>query len=538
MAGASSSIEVGMILVGLCLLVVLLSVFVFSNQSLRLDEAQSLWQTSHSPLAMFSIVAQDVHVPFYHIILHYWQYFLGNDVRIARMLSLIFFLLIIPAIYFLGKLAYSRSVGLYAAVLVAVSPFLNWYGNEIRMYSLFTLLTILNQYFFIRIIKDKRVGAFEDVSGMIWLGYIATAVLGMFTHYFFLFALITQAAFFLSYRDLFPRISFRSFVMVAILLIVLLTPWAYYVYLLGSASNTQPLLEQPSSVDVFNTFSEFVFGFQNDHINTIILSLWPLLVLLIFMSLRRNQKVEPVTIFLFFSLLAPIVLAYAISVGVKAIYLTRYLILAVPSLYLLISWIFSMYPQRLSRTIKIGLFVAMIMGMTIEIVSASTPVKEDYRDASAYISQKASAEDIIVLSAPFTIYPFEYYYKGPAAVETLPIWNRDVVGAIPAYSSSTLPQQVSTLKDAHQNLWLLLSYDQGYENNIRIYFDTHYQRIDAKTFSPGMTLYGYKLRYDSQNLDQVLRDINSNINSTTKTTPPAGNTPPTGSSSSSSSSSL
>ncbi|GEM_PF-6187123 len=75
----------------LVLVVLCVSASFFSNQSLRLDEAQSLWQTSHGLKAMFTIVSEDVHVPLYHVMLHFWQFLFGSDVFSARMLSLIFF---------------------------------------------------------------------------------------------------------------------------------------------------------------------------------------------------------------------------------------------------------------------------------------------------------------------------------------------------------------------------------------------------------------------------------------------------------------
>jgi len=45
-------------------------------------------------------------------------------------------------------------------------------------------------------------------------------------------------------------------------------------------------------------------------------------------------------------------------------------------------------------------------------------------------------------------------------------------------------------------MWLLLSYDQGYQDRIRTYMDTHFQKIDTVEFSSGLTLYEYKMRYD------------------------------------------
>ncbi len=198
----------------------------------------------------------------------------------------------IPAVYLLGARAYSVRAGLFAALLTAVSPFLNWYGNEIRMYSLFALMTILNQYFFTRIFMEER-RADGDVKGRIWLGYIITLILGIFTHYFFIFNTITQAIFFLFYRNIFPKRALRMFALVMLLVIVVFSPWLHFVAMQGAAGNSQPMLAKPTSIDVFNTFSQFLFGFQNDHTNTILVSLWPLLVLLIFLSLRRSQHISP-----------------------------------------------------------------------------------------------------------------------------------------------------------------------------------------------------------------------------------------------------
>src|SRR3989344_4557564 len=189
-----------------CLMIAafLLSAFIFSGQSLRLDESQSLWQTSFSTSRLLEIVASDVHVPFYHMILHSWQIFLSNSVEVARLLSLLFFILTIPAIYLLGKITYGNKIGMFGAILVTVSPFLNWYGNEIRMYSLLVLLTVLNQYFFIKIYKQKK----KEASA--WWLYGLTAILGSFTHYFFLFQIMAQAIFYIFYKKTFPSGSLKK----------------------------------------------------------------------------------------------------------------------------------------------------------------------------------------------------------------------------------------------------------------------------------------------------------------------------------------
>jgi mannosyltransferase len=485
----------GMLVLGaLMLAVTLMSVFVLSHQSLRLDEAQSLWQTSHSLPRVMSIVAGDVHVPFYHIILHFWQTAFGNSVIAARMLSLLFFVLTIPAVYALGYLAYGRrSIALFAALLVALSPFLNWYGNEIRMYSLLTLLTVLNQYFFIRLYKSGRP------SAGVWWGYALTAWFGLMTHYFFGLGLLAQAIFFLVNRKIFAPRTFTKLALVAVVLMVTLGSWFGYVRSVGNAENSTPQLTEPTAVNLFNTFSQFMFGFQEDSINTVIVSLWPLAVLLAFLLLREDRRLAPHTVYFFLAAILPVLVVFLASITIHPLYVSRYMILTIPSLYLFLAWILSTYSPRLSNAFKTILIIVMMVTFFHQTVSASTPVKEDFRGVAQYLMEHGSPQDVIAVSAPFTVYPIEYYYRGPAAIETLPIWDRFKVGGMPAFSEAGLPQDVATIKGRHHVMWLVLSYDQGYQKNIELYMDTNFERLEEKQFSPGLTLRAYKLRYDVGN---------------------------------------
>lgn len=488
--------SVAFFLAGLMIFVALVSWFIFLRQSLRLDEAQSLWQTSHNPAKILNILAQDVHLPLYHLILHYWTLYLGNSVAIARALSLIFFLLSIPALYALGRRLFNWRISLFATVIFSISPFMNWYGNEVRMYSLLTLATILSQYFFVRIYQDR--------DGDSWFGYFVVALAGIFIHYFFFFVLLVQALFFLTHQDLFPPKSLRRFIAIAAVIVLVFSPWLWYVRTLGTVSNEVPLLATPNTVNVFNTFSEFLFGFQNDHLNTVLVSLWPISVLLGFLALRHNKRVSPEVVYIMMSILIPIAAAFTVSVTVRPLFVSRYLILTIPSMYLLIGWVFSTYPQTLGRFFRTLLIIIMFAGLAVESANPNTPVKENYESAARFLEANAAPQDIIILSAPFTVYPVEYYYRGATEISTLPIWNRFVTGPIPAFDEATLPDEVAALKDRHDKAYLLLSYDQGYEEKIRLYFDSNFHRLDVKNFSPGLNLYVYQLRYDVPILQYVI----------------------------------
>ncbi|MDB5224763.1 MAG: rane protein-like protein [Candidatus Adlerbacteria bacterium] len=494
----SERMQTTLILGGMMLFSGLLSFFFFAGQSLRLDEAQSLWQTSRSVLDIFTVVSQDVHVPLYHLVLHLWRTLLGDSVITARLLSLAFYMASIPALYALGKLAYNRNVGLFSAMLLSLSPFMNWYGNEIRMYTLLTLIVILNQYFFLKIWKARAPGA--------WWGYGITIIFGVYTHYFFFLNLAAQAAFYLFRSDVFPRKSFSKLLGMALVATIAIAPWIGFVLYQGQLQNQEPVLMTPTSINIFNAFSQFIIGFQTDNLNTIFLSLWPITVLLGFIALRRNQRLGPESVFFLTTILMSMALAFIVSVTITPLFVSRYLIFTVPSLYLLMTSFLVGYAGNLGRWLRYGLIGIMAITLVIEIFNPVNPVKENYAQAAQFINANVSPQDVVVLSSPFTVYPVDYYYRGAAPLETLPVWDRYAYGAIPAFDAGSLEAQVNQVTADHQQVWLLLSYDQGYEKDIKEYFDTHYQRVLDKTFSDNLTLYVYKLRYDTP-LSQVEKKL-------------------------------
>lgn len=466
-----------------------IGLYVFSKTSLRLDEAQSLFQTNRNMAGLLRAVAQDVHVPLYHTLLYVWQKLFGGDIATVRYMSLLFFVATIPAAYLLGSYAFNRSVGLFAAFLLAISPFMNWYGSEARMYSLLALITVVHQYFFLKLLREGRA---EN-----WIGYTLTAILGIYTHYFFSFVLLTEVIFFLFMRRHFvPKKALLKFSAVAGIVAASFAPWLYYANSLGLASNTRPNLSSPSSGDLFNTYSQFLFGFQVDYLNTIIVSLWPIVVLLAFFALQQNRKVPSETIFFVLAAVVPVIGAFIISITITPFYLSRYLIVALPALLIFLSWILANYPPRLSYPLR-GVLVLVVLGLfAVQIANPNTPVKEDYASAARYLNENATAQDVVIVSAPFTIYPTEYYYKGDARLVTQPQWDRFGEGSIPAFNKDTLPQETKEITGPYQTAWLVLSFDQGYQSDIKQYYDNNYERLEHKEFSPGLNVYAYKIRYD------------------------------------------
>jgi len=477
----------------------LLSIVSLFSQSIRLDESQSIWVATKSVATILQIDAQDVHVPLYTPLLHFWIQVLGTDIITVRIMSLIFFIATLFALYKLSYEASGENVAILTVTLFSLSPFIMWYSSEARMYTLFTFMTCLNHLYFLRMLRSDG----EHYK----LAYLLSVITGLYTHYFFIFFLLSQviyatATYFKTYVD---RGSIWQWIMksrfltrlYALLFFAFLSflPWILYVVSYGSASNTPPLLTRPTSDNIIELYVNFFFGFQSEWIQSLMVALWPLSIFLLFFAFtqKRHYPLRDTNYYLAMSFL-PIVIVFTASF-IKPIFLSRYLILTTPTLFLLLAWTVVNYTRRLVSGLTLGLVVLMFGFLLYQFSSTAIPVKEDYRSIAQYLAKEAKPDDIIAVTAPFTVYPIEYSYSGIARIDTIPRWNRYKEGGIPPYRDDLLKAQIEEYKKKYSSMWIVFSYDQGYEKNIRDYLDKHLEMKNNIAFSPRIRLIQYKLRY-------------------------------------------
>lgn len=480
-------------------------VYTLSFQSIRLDEAQSLWMASKSVPTYLNLTAKDVHVPLYNTLLHFWIQIFGINVTTARIMSLIFYLLTIPVLFLMCIEASGKKAAVLTTALFSLSPFVAWYSFEARMYTLFTFVTVLNHLYFLRLIRsDGNQGN---------LGYFISTVLGFYTHYFFVFLVFSQFIFaFLywvnkceikSYKELIPLskvLNQKKKPVVKVFLLItgaflVFTPWLAYMISEGMASTTKPQIPPPTTFNIFQTFVTFLFGFQSPNIQAFFISLWPLFVIvLFFIFTKKTKEIDENLVYFLTVTFLPVILVFAISYF-KPIFLSRYLIFITPTLFFCVAYLVLNYPRQLATYLAGGMVVAMFIMLVFQNTSYATPVKENYEPLAEYLSGQVSGRDIIAISAPFTIYPIEYSYSGAAKIETIPLWDRFAEGGIPSFNPDDLVNQVKIYQLQYDRIFIVLSYDQGYEQEIRAYFDENYRLNSYTKFSPGLELREYQLRY-------------------------------------------
>jgi uncharacterized membrane protein len=134
--------------------VALLVLVAFALRAVSLD-AQSLWRDevdamrfATAPLdeVLSNFTRQGWNGPLYFFVLRGWIALTGTSEYAMRFLSLIFGALCVPLACALGRRLFNPLAGFLAALLVTASPYLTWYSQEVKMYTLVLALALLAIY--------------------------------------------------------------------------------------------------------------------------------------------------------------------------------------------------------------------------------------------------------------------------------------------------------------------------------------------------------------------------------------------------------
>lgn len=130
--------------------------------------------------------------PLFFTFLYIWRQ-LGFEGELGlRMLPLLFGVVQIPLAYLFGRKLRDEKLGLLLAVLVAASPMLIEFSQELRMYSMVAAIALAQAYLLLLML--------ERFTWWRWLGFVLVAVAGVYTHLLYWLFLMGMALTFLRER--------------------------------------------------------------------------------------------------------------------------------------------------------------------------------------------------------------------------------------------------------------------------------------------------------------------------------------------------
>jgi mannosyltransferase len=186
----SSAPLVGVVLITMIAMVLRLATL--NVQSPWLDETLTIHLIHHGFRSMLGQIANsESNPPLYYALAWVWTRAFGTGLVALRTLSALAGSATVPLAYVAGR-RFGMRAGVWAALLVAVSPEMFYYSQEARAYALMILLTGA------ALVAWQR--AMESESGP-WLRYWALfSSLAVMTHYFAAFVFVAEAGLLLRRR--------------------------------------------------------------------------------------------------------------------------------------------------------------------------------------------------------------------------------------------------------------------------------------------------------------------------------------------------
>ncbi len=381
-------------------------------QSLWYDEGVSVFLAQKSLSALTTHTARDIHPPLYYYLLHFWVRLAGRSEFSLAFLSLTFGTLLIALLFLLGRRLYGTQAALLGSLLLAFTPFNLWYSQEVRMYTLGAFWGLLSLLCLLRLLNEEAGSSRLRV----WLSYILTSALGLYTLYYFAFLLLAQNLLVLGWwsvrRKGFP-ISQWALSQGAILFLYL--PWLPIA--LRQATNP-PVPPWRSFIGlmqvVVDSWSALSLGESVEP-----RMVWPLLLITLALfvvglsSRSRFSDASLAPIFLAGHLLLPLLLIYLFSF-LTPLFHVRYIFTYSPPFYLLLGAGVAKLKKPvalLSLLIIFGASGYPIYNFHFEPRYAT----DDHRGAVAFLEERLRPGDALLINAGYAYPTFLYYYKGPIA---------------------------------------------------------------------------------------------------------------------------
>jgi mannosyltransferase len=355
-----------------------------------IDEGIAVGIASHPLSDIPRILGQDGNPPLYYLLLHVWMLGFGDGEAATRALSLVFALLAIPASFWAGSRVFDRRAGFVAAAGAAGAPFLTYYAQETRMYSLVVLLSVLaSASFALAFVRDER-------PQVAWLGLWLALLL--YTHTWGLFlAAAMGIVWVLMWRR--GAVAGGDGARLAVVLAALYAPWLPSV-LSQAAHTAAPWAERPSPLLLLG-FPGGLFGY---------LSL-PLLIVAVFFGLRRRPPVDRAVRVLAGVAVIAVSIAWACS-QIQPAWATRYLAVVLGPVLLALASVVS----RGARWT--GLALVGVAG--VWLMSGPPPIKSNVRTVSNSVAPQVRAGDLVVATQPEQV-PALYRYLPEGLVYRTPI---------------------------------------------------------------------------------------------------------------------
>ena len=468
-----------------------LRIYRLGDQNVWWDEGLAMWAVRKGFAGVTLWTAGDVHPPLYFWSLWAWTRLVGESEFAARYLSLIWGVLIVALVYPLARRLTtrltardetSRWVALVATFLTATARFPIWWSQELRMYILATLTSLLSLYFFVRALQEGERWA--------WLAYVASSVAALYTIYLTGLTLLAEGLFVLltlRRRMAGQRRFLARWIGSQFLIVALFVPW----FLFASGRMRTWSVSQPFDVRVF--LELYAVALSLGISTEVAHYLLPALVIVVLALVgvvflwRREGSGRwhgwEAGLYLGLPVLLLPVTVYLLTLNRGLFYSprveARYLVLFAPCFYILLAagivglWRWMRWGGVLAALLVVGLFAWSLPGYY-----GGRYMRDDYQTALRTLAAYAQPDDGVLLVSGSRYPLFLYQYRRLVGDENA----GPVVYLLPrdanSFTAENVEEELAPLAAAHSRLWLA-SFERALEdpdNLVEQWLDERYRR--------------------------------------------------------------
>ncbi len=445
-----------------CILAFALRVVDLGKQSLWWDEALSVL-VARQPLSQLLSALEhyaDFNPPLFYVIMRYWMLLAGQSEFAVRWLSVGAGVLAVAVAATLARRLFGPAGAALSALFFAIQPFLVYYGQEARGYTLTTLLSLLVIYWALR--------GWQTGWRPAWGAFVVAAVASVYNFYFsvLLLAAIPVALIGAGFTpDRAPpaasgpaKLRARLVQLMAAysLVAIFCLPWLPIVIARQTFWQPDPMLTRLDPQDIIRISWPYIAA----GLPASVAVTSPLLVaaqiavgiaalvavLLAFTRVRLASSLRYCLLTFLLTTIAIVTIAY-----LRPSFHPRYMLTGSAALYLAIAGLAAWRPAKsrfpLGLALALPAFVAALYGL-YQLSNDARLTRDDYRSVVAYIAERERPGDIILSSTSRSTEDpaLAYYYNGRGSIHALTLFP---------YREAEIASQLEQLTSDSLRVWYL-----------------------------------------------------------------------------------
>ena len=494
----------------------------FAVRAVSLD-AQSLWRDEVDVLRFATVPLPEIlanftrhgwNGPLYFLVLRGWVAATGSSEYAMRFFSLVFGVLCVPLVYVLGRRLFSSTVGVLASILVAESPYMVWYSQEVKMYTLLPVLAILAVYGLRRATAE---------GGWHWWAVQVVAIsLSVYCHILAVLLIPVQLVLYFIWwpqaREQWrgALVSLACVTLPYLPLAVWQAPLLLQVRETGFPRYTLGKMAEIS----LNGWSTGIVGWSGTW-GTVLMGvmavwgMWP--------SFRRDAQNsgtrERLAVFAW--LVVPLLLVWLVSLW-QPLFTDRYLVWTTPAFYLSVATAIGFLwdigdSLRWPAILVTGAILAVDAGNLY--LQAARPIKSDFRAAAAYVADKRPAragndgavgpqlpdvladsrtylpfvaadtlqfDELIVFQIPYARYAFDYYFPAETYQWVDGMYTNHVASdGANLVTQAEVARHMGEATTRHDGIWLVATEMAMWDGRglVQGWLESNTQRVDERHFA-------------------------------------------------------